>query len=74
IAPRVTPCMDARGDAHAVKRFRNPSRRGAMPTRLNDLETLYGADGYRHIIFLHSFFWLRLAAEELSRNSFPVFP
>ncbi|KAA1257909.1 hypothetical protein LF1_03990 [Rubripirellula obstinata] len=45
-----------------------------MPTRLNDLETLYGADGYRHIIFLHSFFWLRLAAEELSRNSFPVFP
>ncbi|KAA1260013.1 hypothetical protein LF1_25510 [Rubripirellula obstinata] len=27
IAPRVSPRMDARGDAHAVKQSRNPSRR-----------------------------------------------
>ncbi|KAA1260438.1 hypothetical protein LF1_29780 [Rubripirellula obstinata] len=27
IAPRVSPRMDARGDAHAVKQFKNPSRR-----------------------------------------------
>ncbi|KAA1260580.1 hypothetical protein LF1_31200 [Rubripirellula obstinata] len=35
--------MDARGDAHAVKRFRNPSRRWAMPTakRTKERTTFY---------------------------------
>ncbi|KAA1257692.1 hypothetical protein LF1_01800 [Rubripirellula obstinata] len=37
IAPRVSPRMDARGGAHAVKQSRNPSRRWAMPSRFNSL-------------------------------------
>ncbi|KAA1262235.1 hypothetical protein LF1_47970 [Rubripirellula obstinata] len=39
IAPRVSPRMDARGDAHAVKQSRNPSRRWVLPHRIERTKT-----------------------------------